>query len=94
MYKVGDKVKYIRYNEHHGISEINFNWPIGTIFTISEINVIVNDYNGSIEAVRLNEIGWYWYMPIDCIQLIDCIKRLPPKNDIEWLDRVQLNFKE
>lgn len=88
MFKVGDKVKYVSYCADHGITEANFEWPLTTIFTVSENEFRTDD----ITAVRLKEVGMYWYMPVSCLQKV--IKHEPPKNDIEWLDKVQENFKE
>lgn len=88
MFKVGDKVVYVNYNEQHGISDHNFEWPLYTIFTVSHAPFKTE----GTYAVRLKEVGDEWYMPLTCLKLLTIKK--PVTNDIEWLDRVQQNFKE
>jgi hypothetical protein len=92
-FKVGDKVKFVRYNDPHGVSITNgFQFPLGTIFTISRIY----DYNkdrhhdcGEFLVAETKESN-AWYIPLECFES----KRDPPKTEVEWLDRVQENFKD
>lgn len=61
------------------------------IFTYGQKYIIeyVSDTQRSVYVT--NDQGEEWQIEKDAF---DLIKKEPPKNDIEWLDRIQQNFKE
>jgi hypothetical protein len=80
MYKFGDKLKAISSYEQL-ISK-------GDIVEIidAQINNFITFRNRSNGVTS----HWNWGAVMSYFVLLD---RTPPKNDVEWLDRVQENFK-
>jgi len=83
MFKIGDKIRYI------GLKN-NLDYPTHCpcINEIGEIRKLTTDAKWI--TILFKSYG------ITCNYLIKDIKKIdnsPPKNDIEWLDRVQENFK-
>jgi hypothetical protein len=87
MLKVGQKVIFTSYNYHHGVTqENNFPYLIGEELTITELWL---EPDGWMSKVK--ELGTDWYIPVKCFKVFEYV---PPKTELEWLDRVRDNFKE
>lgn len=80
MYKVGDKLKAKGFgrNGTHYIGDIYFHDGVK-----QNVAVIYDLVGGQVEHRIVSDIQLYWAL----------IKFKPPKDEIEWLDRVKENFK-
>jgi hypothetical protein len=90
MFKVGQKVRLVKYSPEHGVYPDNgFAMKLGTVCTIAD-----NPYQHELQnerciAVHILEYSG-WYFPVTCFQsILD-----KPLTEVEWLDRVKDNFKE
>lgn len=83
MYKIGDKIKALTdYNNgdyHHSKNDII---EVLDISQHSGTWLLRNTVNGLTVHWGFHGANYY-----------SLIQRIPPKNDIEWLDRVKENFK-
>lgn len=78
MFQIGDKVVCI--DSKLGIVSLNKQYIIHTVRGTTYVKVIGD--NGKLSGDLL------------CKRFLLAKMQPPPKNDIEWLDRIQQNFKE
>lgn len=82
MFKKGDIVRCIDFMEDTDKEH----------FTLGEeYKVLRSRNNASGDFYTINDNGDEWYVYSECFELVN---KEPPKNDIEWMDRVQRNFQE
>lgn len=84
MFKVGDIVKVI--DRHHGNDKIPNEWEV-VMTNIDRTHRIISIVNTKFRHVTHENVR------ADVFTLIRGKKKDPPKNEIEFLDRVKDNFK-
>lgn len=81
MFKKGDKIKCIGYAGDTSPPYVSR----GVIYEVLQTD--------DQRCLILNNGNQKWFVRNDCFKLIKKVTSVP-KNEVEWLDRVQENFKE
>lgn len=85
MYKEGDKIKLIEYDDSHNISFLNF--TLGEVLIVTRVH---HSNNNLIYIKESNGRKGNWYVPIHCVEPF----KKKPMTEIDYLDSFQYNFKE
>ena len=89
-WKVGDKVKFIENGQDDSTDD--YALTLGSTYNIiHKLNCSSGNYSdGEYKYAIENDEGAEWWIEPDSFELV---KRKKIKNDIQWLDAIQENFK-